>query len=46
VVPYSYNELQEQELLFKVEEEIRNMDPKYQCVITIENSYIADKKDK
>jgi len=46
VVPYSYNELQEQELLFKVEEEIRNMDPKYQCIITIENSYIADKKDK
>jgi len=46
VVPHSYSELQEQELLFKVEENIRNMDSKYQCVITIENSYIADKKDK
>lgn len=46
VVPHSYSEFQEQELLFKVEENIRNMDSKYQCVITIENSYIADKKDK
>jgi cation diffusion facilitator family transporter len=46
VIPYSYTELQEQELLFKVEENIRNRDSKYQCVITIENSYIADKKDK
>lgn len=45
VVPYSYSELQEQELLFKVEENIRKIDSKYQCVITIENSYIADKKD-
>ncbi len=45
VVPYSYSELQEQEMLFKVEENIRKIDSKYQCVITIENSYIADKKE-
>lgn len=45
VVPHSYSAIQEQELLFKVDEAIQNIDPKYQSVITIENSFIAEEKD-
>jgi len=43
VVPHGYNKNQEQQLRSKIEEEIRKIDERYQCVITIENSYIADK---
>ncbi|QHQ59857.1 cation diffusion facilitator family transporter [Anaerocolumna sedimenticola] len=42
VVPFSYNEQQEQELLLKIEEALRKIDERYQIVITIENSYIAE----
>lgn len=42
VVPHSYGEKEEQELLIKVTELLRTMDERYQCVITIENSYIAE----
>lgn len=42
VVPHSYSDIQEQELLFKVDEAIQNVDSKYQSVITIENSFIAE----
>ncbi len=42
VVPFSYNEKQEQELLLKIEEAIHGLDERYQTVITIENSYIAE----
>jgi cation diffusion facilitator family transporter len=43
IVPYSYTKAQEQELLKKIEDEIMVKDARYQCVITIENSFIADK---
>jgi cation diffusion facilitator family transporter len=42
VVPYSYDEKQEEDILFQIEEAIRKEDPRYQVVITIENSYIAE----
>lgn len=42
VVPFSYNEQQEQKLLFLIEEAIKRMDERYQVVITIENSFIAE----
>jgi cation diffusion facilitator family transporter len=42
VVPHSYGEKEEQELLIKVTELLRTIDDRYQCVITIENSYIAE----
>jgi cation diffusion facilitator family transporter len=42
VVPHSYTEKEEQELLIKVTELLRTIDDRYQCVITIENSYIAE----
>lgn len=45
VVPHSYSESQEQDLLLKVEEAIQNVDSKYQSVITIENSFIAEVKE-
>lgn len=40
VVPHSYSLTKEKELLVKVEKEIKMLNPKFECVITIENSYI------
>jgi divalent metal cation (Fe/Co/Zn/Cd) transporter len=42
VVPFSYNEQQEQELLLRIEEALRKIDERYQVVITVENSFIAE----
>jgi cation diffusion facilitator family transporter len=42
VVPYSYTEKQEHELLFKIEDALKKIDERYQIVITIENSFIAE----
>jgi len=42
VVPYSYDEKKEQELLMRIIESIQKLDEKFESVITIENSYIAD----
>lgn len=42
VVPFSYTPDQEQKLLIKVMEETKKHDPKLNCVITLENSYIAE----
>ncbi len=41
-VPFSYDKQQEQELLLKIEEALKKIDERYQTVITIENSYIAE----
>jgi len=46
IVPYSYSKSQEQELRMKIEEELKRRDERYQCIITIENSFIADKNSK
>ena len=43
VIPYSYSKEAEQKLLSSIVEKIRNEDPRYQCIITMENSFIADK---
>lgn len=45
VVPHSYSNTAEQDLLLKVEEAIQNVDSKYQSVITIENSFIAEENE-
>ncbi len=42
VVPYSYNEDQEQKLLMNILELVQSKDCRYQCIITIENSFVAD----
>ncbi len=42
VIPYSYSAEEEQKLLSKIVEEIRKQDSKYNCVITLENSYVAE----
>ncbi|MDF2589083.1 MAG: putative rane protein [Anaerocolumna sp.] len=42
VVPYSYDEKQEQDILLRIEEAIKKEDPRYEVVITIENSFIAE----
>lgn len=42
VVPYSYSKEQEQKLLTNIIDEIRKQDIRHQCIITMENSYIAE----
>jgi cation diffusion facilitator family transporter len=42
VLPYSYSKVEEQRMLSKIIEEIRQKDPRYQCIITIENSFVAE----
>lgn len=42
VIPYSYSTKEEQKLLTNIIDEIRKKDPKYQCIITIENSFVAE----
>lgn len=42
VIPYSYTKEQEHSLLSKIIEEVKRRDSRYQCIITLENSYIAE----
>ncbi len=42
VIPYSYSKDAEQKLLAKIVEEIRKVDSRHQCIITMENSFIAE----
>ena len=42
MVPRSYNQKKEQELLLKVIEEVRKLDSRYQCVITLETSFVEE----
>lgn len=42
VVPYSYTKEKEDELQQTIKEEMKKIDEKYECIITIENSYIAE----
>lgn len=42
VLPYSYSKQDEQRLLSKIVEEIRSRDTRYQCIITMENSFVAE----
>ena len=42
VVPHSYKAEDEQKLLKLIEEQITNMDKRYRCKITIENSFIEE----
>lgn len=42
VLPYSYKKSEEQRLLSNIEEEVRKRDARLQCVITMENSFIAE----
>lgn len=43
VIPYSYSKEEEQKLLSNIVDEIRSRDARYQCIITMENSFIAEK---
>lgn len=42
VVPHIYSEKSEQELMLQVVSEIKKLDERYDCVISIENSYVAE----
>ncbi|HKL98569.1 MAG TPA: cation diffusion facilitator family transporter [Mobilitalea sp.] len=42
VIPFSYSKEEEQRLLSKIVEEIRRQDLRYNCIITMENSFIAE----
>lgn len=41
VVPHSYSENQKEELMHQVMERLQKEDTRYQCVITVENSFVA-----
>lgn len=43
VIPYSYSKETEQGLLKCIIEEVRKKDSRYQCIITVENSFVAEK---
>ena len=43
VLPYSYKKNEELKLLSKIVETMRQQDPRYQCIITMENSFVAEK---
>lgn len=45
VVPYEYDEEKQEELRTMLTKLLRLTDPRFQCVITIERSYIADAKE-
>lgn len=42
VIPFSYNREEEQSLLSSIKDEVRKQDTRLNCVITMENSYIAE----
>lgn len=46
VVPYAYAEVDEEKIKNRVIEKIREIDPRFECVITIEKSFVADTKEE
>ena len=46
VVPYRYTEEEEKELAKTVRKKLRQVDHRYQCVITTEKSYIAQGEEE
>jgi len=42
VVPYSYNDKNKEELVAKIEKALLEINDKYNCVITIENSFVGE----
>lgn len=42
VIPYSYSEKEKHQLRLDIKERVNRMDPRYQCVITLENGYVAE----
>ena len=42
VISFSYKPEQEKELLEKIHERVHEIDDKYQCVITVEKSYVGE----
>ncbi len=43
VLPYSYKKAEQEKLLAGIQEEVKKRDARCQCIITMENSFIADK---
>ncbi len=42
VLPYSYTKAEEQKLLSRIIDKIRQQDSRYQCIITLENSFVEE----
>lgn len=42
VIPYSYSKSEEQKLMAGIEDEVKKQDERHQCIITMENSFIAE----
>lgn len=45
VVPVNYSENQREQLKKELMEKLKEIDPRYECVITMEHSFLSDKKD-
>lgn len=43
VLPYTYSKEAEQKLLTNIVEEVRMQDSRFQCIITMENSFVAER---
>lgn len=42
VVPYTYNDKNKEDLVAKIEKALLEINDKYQCVITVENSFVGE----
>ena len=42
VVPHSYSEKEKKQLQLDILEKASSLDPRYQCVVTLENGYVAE----
>ncbi len=42
VMPYSYTKEMEQNILLRIIEEVRKRDARYQCIITLDKSFVAE----
>ena len=42
VVPHSYSEKEKDQLRLDIVEKVHELDPRYQCVVTLENGYVAE----
>ncbi len=45
VVPVTYKELQREHLKNELVNKLKEIDPRYECVITIEHSFVSDKRE-
>ena len=45
VIPIEYDEEKRKELPLKLKERLKELDPRYECVITVDYDYVAKQED-